>query len=75
MEAMGRGTQQELRELVRKREIVRAELEAHAAACVARGPHGYIACQLVREKLEQRLEQIERRLQSITTLELLPAEP
>ena len=72
---MRRATQEELRELVRKREALRAELEAHARECVARGPHGYITCQLVRERLEARLAELETRLRGITTLQLVPPPP
>ena len=50
--------------MFRKRDALRAELEAHTQECVSKGPHGYIVCQLARERLEERLERIERQIAS-----------
>ncbi len=57
--------------MMRKRDVLRAELRAHAEACVARGPHGYIACQLTRERIEERLARVEEYLQRHRSAELL----
>ena len=58
-------------ELVRKREALRAELDAHLAACVSRGPHGYITCQIVYDRLQERLDRIEARLRSAAQTDVL----
>lgn len=63
--------QDEFRELVRKRNALRAELDAHLAACIAREPHGYFACQLTRERMEERLERLEEQIRRVTKLRLL----
>lgn len=60
-----------LLDMMRKRDVLRAELRAHAEACVARGPHGYIACQLTRERIEERLARVEDYLQRHGAADLL----
>jgi hypothetical protein len=60
-----------LLDMMRKRDVLRAELRAHADACVARGPHGYIACQLTRERIEERLARVEEYLERHASADLL----
>lgn len=57
--------------MVRKRDALRAELRAHTAACVARGPHGYISCQLTAERIEERLARVEEQIRTLVPADLL----
>lgn len=60
-----------LLEMMRRRDALRAELRAHTEACISRGPHGYIMCQITRERIEERLAKVEEHLQRHCPADLL----
>lgn len=57
-----------IRDLQRRREQVGLELAARRVECRELPPHGYLTCQVRYERLEARLEELDRKIEDLAKI-------